>query len=365
MKVTELSYELEKTAPLAYQESYDNSGLLLGNPEQEITGVLVSLDVTIEVIDEAIAKGCNLIVAHHPLIFSGLKKITGATQVEKIALKAIKNDIAIYAVHTNLDNAHKGVNYKIAERLGLENIQILKPKSNSLMKLVVFVPLENTQKLMEELHKAGAGQIGNYSNCSFKSEGIGSFTPNSKAQPVIGSQGVAEEVKENRVEVVFPAYKKTDLLQAMRRGHPYEEIAYYLQNIENTNPQFGSGALGELPEAMEKDAFLAFLKKQMNASVIRYTPIGGASIKKIAICGGAGKFLLNEAIKTKADVFISSDFKYHDFFEAESKIMIADIGHFESEQFTKDLIVENISKFITNFATYLSEIDTNPIKYYY
>jgi dinuclear metal center YbgI/SA1388 family protein len=365
MTIKELTDYLEKIAPLSYQEDYDNCGLIVGDANAEITSVLVSLDVTLEVIEEAIAKKCNLVIAHHPLIFKGLKKLNGKNYIEKSVIKAIKNDIAIYAIHTNLDNVTNGVNFKIAEKLNLQNVSILKPKSGTLMKLTVFCPKENTPKLQDAFYAAGAGEIGNYSNCSFKSTGIGSFKPNSVATPVIGQNNKYEEVEENRIEVVFPAYLEGKILDAMRKNHMYEEVAYYLHKIENQNQGVGSGAIGNLPEAMTKSEFLAHLKNSMNLNVIRFADTKAEKIKKVAVCGGVGSFLLADAKRLGADAFVTADYKYHEFFDAENQIMIADIGHFESEVYTKDLIVEIISKKFTNFASYLSEIDTNPIKYYH
>lgn len=364
MKIKDITSYLEELAPLNFQEDYDNSGLIIGDSQVELTGVLVTLDVTEEVISEAIKKGCNLIVAHHPLIFKGLKKLNGKNYVERSAILAIKNDIAIYAIHTNLDNVVNGVNFKIAEKLGLSDVKILRKKKGILLKLTVFVPVESSEKLLGELHKAGAGKIGNYSECSFKSEGVGAFMPNQVANPVIGERGKLEEVKENRVEVILPANVKAKVLNAMFAVHPYEEVAYYLQELENDNQEVGSGAVGFLPSEMNESEFLGHLKKSMNLEVIKFTS-AGKSIKKVAVCGGVGSFLLGDAKVAGADVFVTADYKYHEFFDAEGGIMIADIGHFESEVFTKDLIVEILSKKFTNFAPHLSEVNTNPVNYYY
>ncbi len=365
MTIKEISNFLESLAPLAYQESYDNCGLIIGNATDEVTNLLVTLDVTEEVLKEAIDKGCNLIVAHHPLIFKGLKKINGNNYVEKCVIMAIQNKIAIYAIHTNLDNVAGGVNFRIAEKLNLKGIKILSPKNDNLIsKLTVFIPKEKTGDLLDSLYKAGAGEIGAYANCSFRSEGKGTFKPKENANPWLGTVGRYEEVAENKVEVVFPSFKKSAILAAMRSGHVYEEISYYLETLENINQEVGSGAIGVLENPMEIIDFLPYLKEKMNLDAIRYTATDTNIIKKIAVCGGVGSFLLGAAKSLEADVFITSDYKYHEFFDAENEIMIADIGHYESEQFTKDLLVEKISKKFTNFATYLSDINTNPIKYY-
>lgn len=365
MKIRELTAWLEQLVPLQLQEDYDNSGLLIGHPETEITGVLVSLDVTEEVVQEAVRKRCNLIVAHHPLIFRGLKRLNGTDHVERTAISAIKNDVAVYAIHTNLDNVVNGVNYRIAEKLGLSHVSILKKKKNTLLKLTVFVPEgEATSRVLAALHKAGAGEIGNYSDCSFRTGGIGSFRPEEAANPAIGKKGSLEEVEENRIEVILPTHLKNRVLRALHDSHPYEEVAYYLHALENENQEAGSGAIGVLPEAMAVEEFLPYLKDRMNLSVIRFTPVN-KMIRKVAVCGGSGSFLLGDALAAGADAFITADYKYHEFFGAEGRILIADIGHFESEVFTKDLLVEIISKKITTFATCLSEVNTNPVNYYY
>jgi dinuclear metal center YbgI/SA1388 family protein len=365
MKIKELTTYLEQFAPLAYQESYDNAGLIVGNPNEYISGVLVTLDSTEAVIDEAIAKGCNVVVAHHPIVFKGLKKLTGKNYVERTIIKAIKNDVAIYATHTNLDSVVGGVNFKIAQKLDLQQVKILSPKNQVLLKLVVFVPISNTKAVLDALHEAGAGVIGNYSNVSFRGEGTGAFRPNELANPSIGAANVDEEVHENRVEVIFPSYLKNQVLAAMHRSHIYEEVAHDIIALENQNPAVGSGAIGELSEAMSEKDFLRYLKEKMNVSVIRHTNLLGKPIKRIALCGGSGGFLLNEAVAQNADVFITADYKYHEFFDADNRIIIADIGHYESEQFTKELLKDYICKKMINFAVHLSETPTNPVSYFY
>lgn len=366
MRIKDLTAYLEKLAPLSYQESYDNAGLIVGNPNEIITGVLISLDSTEDVVEEAIQRGCNVIVAHHPIVFKGIKKFTGKNYVERTIIKAIKNDIAIYATHTNLDNVVNGVSFKIAQLLGLQQVRILAPKADLLMKLVVFVPVDNTGQLLDALYAAGAGEIGNYSQCSFRVEGKGTFKPNGQANPTIGqTSGPMEEVEENRVEVIFPAYLKNQILAAMRKGHVYEEVAYYLTSLSNENQEVGSGAVGFLPQEMAETDFLAYLKQNMKVSVIRHTSLLNKPIRKVAVCGGAGSFMLSDAIRAGADIFITADYKYHEFFDAENRIIIADIGHYESEQFTKELLKDYICKKFTNFAVHLSETPTNPVKYYY
>lgn len=364
MKIKEVINYLEELAPIAFQEDYDNSGLIVGDSNETVTSVLVTLDVTEEVVDEAIAKGANLIIAHHPIVFRGLKKLNGKNYVERTVIKAIKNDVAIYAIHTNLDNVGNGVNYKIAEKLNLKNLKILSPKANTLLKLDVFVPTSYVGDLLAALHQAGAGNIGNYSDCSFKSGGVGSFRPGSDANPHSGRRGTLEEVEELKVEVILPVHLKNKVLAAMRSAHPYEEVAYYLYPIENENQNVGSGVVGFLKEEMNQDNFLKQLKTSMNLNVIRFTSID-KPIKKVAVCGGSGSFLLSKAKAAGADAFVTADFKYHEFFDYENDILIADIGHFESEIYTKELLKDLLSKRFTKFATYFSEVNTNPVNYYY
>ncbi len=363
-QIKDVTSFLEAIAPLSYQESYDNAGLIVGNSQVEVTGVLVTLDSTEVVLDEAIAKGCNLIVAHHPIVFKGLKKLNGKNYVERTVIKAIKNDVAIYATHTNLDHVVGGVNFMIAEKLGLQNVGILSPKDNVLMKLVCFVPIDDTQKVLDALFNAGVGQIGNYDHCSFSVNGTGTFRPNENAHPYIGVSNQDEQVSENRIEVIFPTHLQSNVMNALRMAHPYEEIAHYLTLLQNQNQEVGAGAVGNLSTPIEVREFLKYLKQTMNLELIRHTTLVKDTIQKIAVCGGAGSFLLNDALRTQADVFITADYKYHEFFDADGRIIICDIGHYESEVFTKELLQRYLSKKFPNFATILSETITNPVNYY-
>lgn len=364
MKLLELTTYLESMAPLALQESYDNSGLLVGDPQQEITQALVALDCTEAVVDEAIELGCELVITHHPIVFKGLKRLTGANYVERVIIKAIRHGIALYAIHTNLDNMLDGVNGKIADRLNLKKRQILQPKKHVLRKLAVHVPETHAEAVRQALFQAGAGHIGNYDECSFNLEGTGTFRPGSDATPYSGEVGKLSYAQEVRVEVIYPLYLEGRLIAAMRQAHPYEEIAYDLLELQNAHPQVGSGLIGELPEAMNPIGFLAYLKEALQTEMIRHTALPAHKIKKIAVCGGSGSFLLPEAIRAKADVFVTADYKYHDFFDADGKITIADVGHFESEQFTQELLIEIIQKKFPTFAIRLTAIHTNPINYY-
>lgn len=363
MKIKEITDYLESLAPKSSQESYDNSGLLVGDPSIEVTSALVCLDSIEEVVDEAIAKGSNLIIAHHPIIFSGLKSLTGKTYIERTIIKCIQHNIALYAIHTNLDNYQFGVNFEIGTRLGLENLRILAPKSGVLKKLTVFVPEENATALANALFEAGAGAIGNYSECSFSSVGVGTFKPNESAMPFSGEIGKRANKIEEKLEVIVSAHDVSNVLATMKKNHPYEEIAYDLLSLDNKNSYEGSGMIGELPEAIKTIDFLKSLKKTFNCGVIRYTKNGKSSIRKVAFCGGSGKFLLETAKRNDADIFISADFKYHEFFDAENDLIIADIGHYESEQFTINLLERILKKKFPNFAVHLTGINTNPINY--
>lgn len=363
MIVREFTDYLETLAPRSYQESYDNSGLITGSPSMEVSGILVSLDCTEDVVREAITKKCNLIIAHHPIVFRGLKRLNGSNYVERTVILALKNDIAIYAIHTNLDNVHVGVNRKICEKIGLSNLRILVPRKDTLSKLVTFTPDEHTQAVLEGLYNAGAGQIGNYKNCSFRVEGTGTFMPTEQADPFIGKQNVQEEVSEDRVEVIYPSHLESKIIKALRAHHPYEEVAYYVSTLSNENQEVGAGMIGELETAMEPLEFLNSLKIRMELKVIRHTAPIPAKVKKVAVCGGSGSFLLQAAIQQGADAYVSADFKYHEFFDADGKIMIADIGHYESEVHTKELLMSVLMKKFPNFAINFSESVTNPISY--
>ena len=362
-KIKDIVQYLEQLAPPAYQEDYDNSGLLTGDLDWEVSGALVTLDCTEAVVDDAIAKECNLIVAHHPIIFRGLKRLTGKNYIERTIIKALKHDISIYAIHTNLDHVYEGVNRRIAERLSLSELKILRPKEGTMNKLTTFIPKDSTEEVMEQLHQAGAGEIGEYKNCSFRLEGTGTFLPSEQANPTIGAKNQLEKVTEDRIEVIFPAHLRGKVLSALHRAHPYEEVAYYLHALVNSDANVGAGMIGVLKNEVNAAAFLNQIKEQMNAPVIRHTALKKEKVRKVALCGGAGSFLLKDAISQGADIFITGDFKYHEFFDAEDKIIIADIGHYESEQFTKELIYEKLSENFANIALHFTDVNTNPIFY--
>lgn len=364
MKIVEIIEYLENFAPPSLQESYDNAGLLIGNRDDDCSGILVSLDITEEVVTEAVKRNCNLIVGHHPVIFKGIKRLTGKNYVERTVISAIKNNIAIYAIHTNLDNVIGGVNKKIAEKLQLRNCKVLLPREGTLKKLVTFCPKENAEGVRNALFKSGAGAIGNYSECSFNVDGSGSFKAAEGSNPFVGKIGEQHFENETRIEVVFSSHLQNKILKELKQAHPYEEVAYYINTLDNVREDVGSGLIGELTEEIPEQELLKLLKNNFKLSVIKHTALLQKSVKKIALCGGAGIFLLTDAMAAGADVYVTGDVKYHEFFDADNKILLADIGHFESEQFTIDLIAEFLQKKLLNFAVLKTEINTNPVYYY-
>ena len=362
MQIKEITSYLESIAPRALQESYDNSGLLVGNPNRDIDKVLISLDATEEVVDEAIAKGCGMIISHHPIIFGGLKSFTGKNYVERTVMAAIKNDVALYAIHTNLDNIHTGVNRAIGEKLGVTNMEVLAPKKGLLKKLVVFVLEENKYAVVEAMFAAGGGKVGEYDECSFQIKGTGTFRGSENANPTVGEKLVRQYEEEVRVEMILPAHKVNGVVKAMIDAHTYEEVAYDIYPLENYHQQIGSGMVGQLKEPMYALDFLRKVKDTFGGTV-RYTSLMKDEISKIAWCGGSGSFLLPQAKASGADLFLTSDFKYHQFFDAENEIIVADIGHYENEQFTKELIAQVLIEKFPTFAILLTETNTNPINY--
>lgn len=363
MTIKDITQFIESIAPLAFQESYDNAGLLIGKGGDEVSGVLIALDITEDVLNEAIAKKLNLVIAHHPVVFSGLKRFNDRNYIERCVAKAIKNDIAIYAAHTNLDSVFGGVNSKICEKLGLQNCRILSPVSGFLKKLVTFVPVADAEKVRVALFEAGAGNIGNYDSCSFNLNGQGTFRGNELTNPYVGEKNELHTENEIRVETIFPKHIQSRVISALLKAHPYEEVAYDIYPLDNDFEQVGVGMIGELAEPADEIHFLKELKQTFGCKVVRHTELLGKPIRKVAVCGGSGSSYLGKAISQKADVFITGDFKYHQFFDAEKQIVIADIGHYESEQFTKEVFYELLTKKFPKFAIHLSETNTNPVSY--
>ena len=365
MQIRSIILELEQIAPPTLQESYDNSGLLTGSLDWNCTGILLTLDITENTIEEAKLKGCNLVIAHHPIIFKGLKKITQTgNYVERTLIKAIKSDIAIYAIHTNLDNVLHGVNKMIADRLELSARKVLAPKENLLKKLVFFVPPTHAEIVRNAIFEAGGGRLGNYAECSFTHAGTGTFKPLDGAQPFSGTTNVRSSEPEERVEIQYPRWLEDVVVKAMKASHPYEEVAYDLLPVNNVADQYGSGLVGNLNEPLSEIEFLGLLKESFGLKVIRHSALIGKKIQKVAVCGGAGSFLTKNAIREKADAFITADLKYHEFFDAENRLLLTDIGHWESEQFTTELLFQHLIEKFPTFAVLKSGENTNPVHYF-
>ena len=363
MRIKEITNYIEELAPLSYAEDFDNVGLLIGSYNSEVKGVLVTLDTLEETVDEAITKNCNLIISFHPIIFDGLKKINGNSYVERVAIKAIKNDIAIYATHTALDNSRKGVSAKMCEIIGLVNTKILIPKKGIIKKLTTYVPTKDADSLRSSLFEVGAGDIGNYDQCSFNTSGESTFKGNQNSNPILGEKGKLHKEKETQISLIFESKNETRILNKLFEIHPYDEVSYELLTTQNEHQDIGIGMIGELSQEMNEKDFLLYLKKTMKTDLIRYSEFINRKIKKVAVLGGSGSFAILNAKRAGADAYISADFKYHDFFKAEREILLADIGHYESEQFTKTLLVDYLTKKFSNFAIVLSQKSTNPIYY--
>ena len=363
VRVSDIVRFLNQWAPFSLQESYDNSGLLTGDPEMQVKGIMASLDCTEAVLEEAVSRNCNVVVAHHPVLFKALKSLTGRNYVERTLISAIRKNIAIIAFHTNLDNIHTGVNSRICQRLGLVDTEVLQPIRGNLMKLVTFTPESHAGQVLDALYDAGAGRIGKYDRCSFRAEGQGSYRPLEGANPWQGKPGQEETATEIRLEVILPGHAEQAVLTALKKAHPYEEVAYYLTTLNNLNQETGAGMVGNLPEEMDSQDFIKYLKNRMLCDSIRHTELCFPWIRRVAVCGGAGSFLTGMARQSGAQIFVSADFKYHEFFDADGKIIIADIGHFESEQFTGELVAAVLAKNFPTFASLFSEVKTNPIRY--
>lgn len=365
MKIKNIAGYLEQIAPLGLQESYDNSGLLIGNQENEVSKALITLDITDAILEEAIQNKCDLILSHHPLIFKGIKKLNGGNFVEDLVIKAIKHDIAIYAIHTNLDNVSQGVNGALAQKIGLKNTRVLSARPGELSKLVVFCPQSHAEKVRNSMLDAGAGHIGNYSHCSFNTDGKGSFKAGEGAHPFVGEIDKIHFEEEVRIETILPKLMFSKVLNAMMAVHPYEEVAYDIYPLTNKSDNIGSGMIGELENETDLEEFLTKVKETLQASYLRHGPFHeGRKVKKVAICGGSGSFLMDAAYRQQADLFITGDLKYHDFFEYHGKMTLVDAGHYETEQFTKELLFDLLTKKFPNFALQISGINTNPVSFF-
>lgn len=364
MQINEIIAVLDLLAPPVYQESYDNAGLICGNGNWECTGILIALDATEPIIQEAVARGCNLVVAHHPIVFGGLKKITGKNYVEQTIIRAIKQDVAIFAIHTNLDNVREGVNDRIAALLGLEQTQILLPKQGLLRKLVSFVPVAYLDQVRDALFAAGAGHIGAYNECSFSVSGTGTFKAGAGTTPFAGQTGQRHNEAETRLEMIYPAYREPIIVQTLINSHPYEEVAYDLVSLANDYQEVGSGMIGQLAQPVSEAGFLELLQSRFKVPVVRHSPLLNRPIQRVAVCGGAGSFLISRALQLKADAYVTADLKYHEFFDANGRLLLADVGHFESEQYTIDLLYDILAKKFPTFAVFKTGVITNPVNYY-
>ena len=364
MKIGQLLSAIEVFAAPELQEEYDNAGLITGDRNWDCTGVLCSLDVTVDVVLEAIDKNCNLIVAHHPIVFKGLKRLNGRNYVEQVIIKAIKGDIAIYAAHTNLDNVILGVSHTMAQKLELKNTSVLQPKSKMIRRLITFAPMDHAEGVRNAVFAAGAGHIGKYSDCSFNSEGSATFKAEEGADPYVGEVGEQHNEKETKIEVVYPFYLEKQIVAALIKAHPYEEAAYDIFTMDNVHFGIGAGIIGELENEMEEESFLKMLKDRFYLTALRHTPLRGKAVKSVALCGGAGSFLTRTALSKGADFYITSDVKYHEFFDAEGHMVLADIGHYESEQFAVDLLHDLLVEKFPTFAVLKTSVNTNPVHYY-
>ena len=364
MKIKNITSLLETWAPLSYAEDFDNVGLLVGNKENECTGVLITHDVSVTVVEEAIKKECQLIICFHPILFNGLKRITGRDYVEKTIVKAIENQIAIFALHTALDNHQHGISYQLGQCLGLENQHILLPQKDSLFQLTTYVPPADKDKVMNALHAAGAGKMGRYSYCSFSVEGEGRFLGDTNSNPTIGQPEKLTKTPEEMIRLLVPKHAKQNILNALQKSHPYEAVAYELVALQNENPTVGMGSLGKLPNPLPVDEFLSHVKKQLNIPYVRHTQTNKNNIETVAVLGGSGSFCIDPALAKGADALVTADLKYHDFFKAENQLLLVDAGHYETEHFTKKIIHQFLTKKIPNFAITLSEVNTNPVKYF-
>lgn len=364
MTVNQIIYILKSTIPLSQAEDFDNVGLLCGDFEREVSGILVCHDALENVVDEAIAKDLNLIVTFHPIIFSGLKSITGKNYVERAVLKAIENKIAIYAIHTAFDNDYFGVNYRICQKLGLYNQKVLMPKKHQLQQLEVFVPQDFSEKVKTALFEAGAGNIGFYDECSFSVSGSGTFRPIEGSDPFSGTEDIRENSNEIAISVIYESYKKNQIIAAMKLAHPYEEVAYQIIQLENENHFLGLGRFGELAQPMHEEEFLSFVKDKFNLKAIRHSDFTKKEIKRVGVLGGSGASGIAGAISQNCDAYLTGDLKYHDYLQGEGKMLICDIGHFESEQFVTEHLVEILSQKFTTFAVSKSTEKTNPVNYF-
>lgn len=355
---------IEQWAPFSWQESYDNAGLILGDPDRNVTEALVCFDVTPEVVDEAVRIGAGLIVSHHPAIFKGIKRINPASRLGYMIKQSLCHDIAWCALHTNLDNTLNGVNSYLCEQLGLKDVQPLAPLQDIYGKLQVYVPEAYAEKLRQALAEAGCGAGARYDACSYSSRGEGRFRAGSQAHPFSGQIGELHCEAECKIECLYPLHKTRQVLDVLRTNHPYEEPAFDLLPLRNEATGQGAGAIGNLQESMQETELLDKLKELTGTHCIRHSGFRGRKIRRIALCGGSGGSFIGNACARQADAYITGDLKYHDFADAGSGTWLVDIGHFESEKFAMELIFRFIRKNFPNFAVSISEQARNPVSFY-
>ncbi len=360
---------IESWAPKGAAWQKDNPGLQAGDPNSQVENIFLCLELTKEAFDEAVKRKCNFIFTHHPLIFQPLKKLNLQTDKTSILLSGlIKNNITLYSAHTNLDFTKGGVSFQLAEKLGLQNLRFIDKLENSLYKLSVFVPEKNAAALSEALFAEGAGVIGEYKKCSFRSQGRGTFEGSENSNPAVGKAGRFEETDEVKIEFTLESWKLDKVLTALVKNHPYEEPAYDVYPTLTGNTNYGYGAVGELPEEMEEENFLTHVCDSLNAPGLRYASGKNGKVKTVAVCGGSGSDLLYKAMGIKADALITADVKYHTFQDAEGKILLADAGHYETEVIVLDEVKRRIENYLvgqnkSDIKVYTYGGSTSPVKF--
>jgi dinuclear metal center YbgI/SA1388 family protein len=366
MKCDNIIKIIEDWAPKSIAWEKDNVGLQVGSLRREVKNILLCLDVNEKVIDEASKKNCNLIISHHPLLFRSLKKIDiERDQKSKILEKLIKKDITLYSAHTNLDFTKDGVSFQLADKLGLSNQRFLLNKSSNLNKLIVFVPVDNADKVAEAMHSAGAGIIGEYSHCSFRTIGMGTFKGSNKSKPSMGVKGKLNKVSEVKIEVLVNSFDLHKVISSMKKIHPYEEVAFDVYPMVNENFNYGMGVIGDLKKELTAKEFLTYVSKSLRINNFRFNKGSKFRIKKVAVCGGSGSDLLETAIKSKADAFVTADVKYHTFQDAEDEILLIDAGHYETEIHSLNAIKNRIENSLKDkVKVYKFSGTTNPIVFY-
>lgn len=369
MIVKELIKYLEDWAPPGAAWEKDNVGLLVGSGDEKIENIFLSLELTGEVLEQALKKNCNFIFTHHPLIFNPVKNLdVNKNPNSKLIYKLIKNDINLFSAHTNLDFTKDGVSFTLAKKLKLNKITFLKNEESNQFKVVVFLPETNLDEVASAMFNQGAGIIGEYNNCSFRTNGIGTFKGSANSNPFIGKKENFEKANEVRLEVLVDSWKLNKVINAMLKSHPYEEPAYDIYPLRNKNVNYGAGAIGELDNEMNVNEFLKHVEKSLLLSNFRFVNGNKRRIKKVAVCGGSGSELLNDAISKNADVFITADIKYHTFHDAKNKILLIDAGHYETEVVILKIVEEKIKKLIKekkeNIKVYKYSSSTNPVKFY-